>query len=125
MNRPRPAASRPPRCCALEAHPFPGNVRELKNVIERALIASGGQDILPAHLHLPPAPAAATPPAAAATEPGARSPLEGIPFDLEQAELVLIRRALDQCAGNVAQAARLLGVPRMRIYRRLGSESAS
>ena len=31
---------------------FPGNVRELKNIIERALIESGGADIQPEHIHL-------------------------------------------------------------------------
>ena len=36
----------------LAAHPFPGNIRELKNVIERALIESGGEEILPDHLFL-------------------------------------------------------------------------
>ena len=36
----------------LAAHPFPGNIRELKNVIERGLIESGGEDLLPTHLFL-------------------------------------------------------------------------
>jgi len=36
---------------ALEAHHFPGNVRELKNIIEGALIKSGGSIIQPEHLH--------------------------------------------------------------------------
>jgi len=40
---------------ALESYSFPGNVRELKNIIERALIESGGETIQPEHLHfLPP-----------------------------------------------------------------------
>jgi len=36
---------------ALEAYHFPGNVRELKNIIEHALILSRGSDIQPEHLH--------------------------------------------------------------------------
>ena len=116
MNR------QPPRLtalalAALERYHFPGNVRELKNVIERALIQSGGAEIAPEHLHLPAAPAAA--PAGRAAPP---DPLADLPFNLELAEITIIRRALAHCGGNVAQAARLLGVPRMRIYRRLGAE---
>ena len=37
---------------ALSLHDFPGNVRELKNVIERGLIESEGQTITPRHLHI-------------------------------------------------------------------------
>ena len=35
----------------LKAHPFPGNIRELKNIIERAILESGGTIIQPEHLH--------------------------------------------------------------------------
>jgi len=38
---------------ALQTHDYPGNVRELRNLIERALIRSGGQPIQPHHLDLP------------------------------------------------------------------------
>jgi DNA-binding NtrC family response regulator len=37
-------------CAALQAYDFPGNVRELRNILERALIESGGGVIQPAHL---------------------------------------------------------------------------
>ena len=36
---------------SLKRHPFPGNVRELKNIMERAVLESGGDHITPAHLH--------------------------------------------------------------------------
>ena len=42
---------------ALTAYPFPGNIRELRNIIERALIESGGVTIQPEHLHLTASPA--------------------------------------------------------------------
>lgn len=102
---------------ALVAHPFPGNVRELKNVMERALILSGGQAVRPEHLQLLPA----TPLPACSPAPvvrtGARVPDE-LPFNLEAAEQALIQRALEHTGGNVAEAARLLDVNRSRIYRR-------
>jgi DNA-binding NtrC family response regulator len=95
----------------LESHSFPGNVRELKNMMERALIDSGGRPIEPVHLRLiargPRKPASAAPVAAAP-----------LPLNLDDAEGVLIRRALEETAGNVMAAARLLGVNRSRIYRR-------
>jgi DNA-binding NtrC family response regulator len=100
----------------LAAHPFPGNVRELKNVIERALIESRGAPIAPAHLRLcSPAPRRAPVPAPPVSEVEAEP---AIPLNLEAAEQALIQRALQQTAGNVAEAARLLGVNRSRIYRR-------
>jgi DNA-binding NtrC family response regulator len=101
---------------ALLGHDFPGNVRELKNIIERALIECRGNEIAPEDLALP----ERRPPAQLAQ----RSKLPGVedlPLNLEAAEQALIERALIACKGNVAQAARLLGVPRMRIYRRMGA----
>jgi DNA-binding NtrC family response regulator len=108
----------------LQFHPFPGNVRELKNVIERALILSGGKTITPAFLQLLPAGSAVT---ANARQPISTA-IQNLPLNLEDAEQALIERALDQTRGNVAEAARLLNVNRSRIYRRfphLGKESPS
>jgi transcriptional regulator with GAF, ATPase, and Fis domain len=51
MGRSTPALS-PAALQALETYPFPGNVRELRNIVERALIESGGGEIRPGHLHL-------------------------------------------------------------------------
>ncbi|MBL9126734.1 MAG: sigma-54-dependent Fis family transcriptional regulator [Verrucomicrobiales bacterium] len=54
----RPPPLAPEATAALDLYDYPGNVRELKNLIERALIESGGAEILPEHLHfvLPPPP---------------------------------------------------------------------
>jgi len=105
---------------ALEDYPFPGNVRELKNVIERALIESGGLPVHAEHLHLghgarkP----AAIKPARQSAEPASIAP--DLPLNLEAAENLLIRRALSATGGNIAEAARRLGINRARIYRKLG-----
>ena len=108
----------------LQTHPFPGNVRELKNVMERALILSAGRPVKREHLQLFQSAGgggAATIKPAAQSEPAssvAPSSFEQFPMDLESAEHALIQRALEQTGGNVAEAARLLKVNRSRIYRR-------
>jgi DNA-binding NtrC family response regulator len=110
-----PPVVTPEALALLEAYTFPGNVRELKNVIERALIESGGEPIRRRHIHLLEAVPRRQTSASAAAGPSS----ETIPLNLDAAEQVLIQRALDQSGGNVAEAARLLGVNRSRIYRRL------
>jgi DNA-binding NtrC family response regulator len=121
MGRQPPALSRE-SLVALKAYDFPGNIRELKNIIERALIESGGDIIQPIHLHLlRRAVAVASPETAAAKKelPAA------LPLNLAAAEEVLIQRALEETNGNIAEAARLLGVHRTRIYRKLALEETS
>ncbi len=89
------------------SHPFPGNIRELKNVMERALILSGGKPVKTEHLQL-----------FEVARPESKLSPEASPLDLESAEHDLIQRALEQTHGNVAEAARLLNVSRSRIYRK-------
>jgi len=104
---------------ALQAYDFPGNVRELRNIIERALIECGERVIQARHLRFMSRAAPLLPPAA-----GARRPVSAaaLPLNLAEAEEVLIQRALQETGGNIADAARLLGVHRTRIYRNLARE---
>jgi DNA-binding NtrC family response regulator len=110
---------------ALREYAFPGNVRELKNIIERGLIESGGATIGPEHLKL--AAPVATPAgeerdADRADAPAAvGSGVDDLPLRLDAAEGLLIRRALAETNGNVAEAARRLGINRTRIYRRMAN----
>jgi DNA-binding NtrC family response regulator len=100
---------------ALTAHSFPGNVRELKNVVERALIESGGGAIEVEHLHL----------RAGEGQTNSGNALD-LPLDIDraaaQAELWVVKQALDRVGGNVSEAARLLGTNRNKLYRVLGQE---
>jgi len=110
----------------LAAHQFPGNIRELKNVIERALIESGGKELRAQHLYLGPSRPAASTVASSPTAPSTIAMESGepggdLPLNLEEAETLLIKRALAQSGGNIAEAARKLGVNRTRIYRKLGA----
>src|SRR5512142_794251 len=90
---------------ALLAHPWPGNVRELDHAVERAVLLAAGGAVAVADLALRAGPANA-------------SSLEGMPLD--EAERLLIRRALERAGGNVSQAARALGLSRSALYRRIG-----
>ena len=99
------------------AYDFPGNVRELKNIIERALLESGGGVILPHHLHFVPSATDAE------SAPALAAELPDLPLDLDeaatQAQLWVVRRAMVEAKDNVSAATRLLGTNRNRIYRLL------
>ena len=113
-----PPAVGPEAMALLESYSFPGNVRELKNVIERALIESGGGPIQQRHIHL----LEAVPRRQRSANVAGSSGAETIPLNLDAAEQLLMQRALNQAGGNVAEAARLLGVNRSRIYRRFPNQ---
>jgi DNA-binding NtrC family response regulator len=119
----------------LEGYPFPGNVRELENVIERAAILARGDVILPEHLAFAQRtpswdrPLAAREPAASAPSPASsddrasrRVSLDSQLEEIERRELIA---ALERSGGNKAEVARMLGVQRTTLYyrmKRLGIE---
>jgi DNA-binding NtrC family response regulator len=114
MRRPEAALRlSPPAEALLLAHPWPGNVRELKHAIERALVLADEGPIEPQHLQLGEeqdfglaAPALAV----ARSEPLSPS---------EVAEAQRIRDALEECGGNQAKAAKLLGIARGTLASRM------
>jgi len=103
----------------LKRYEFPGNVRELKNIVERALIDCGSEMIERCHLHLLPS---AAPAASPARQNMKTEFIASLPVNLAEAEDILIQRALQETDGNIANAARMLGVHRTRIYRKLAQE---
>lgn len=86
---------------ALQGYPFPGNVRELENVLERALALMAGDQIEAADLSLVPVPL-----------PGGAPPAVGgsLQDHLDLVERQAIQDALALSNGNRTAAARLLGV---------------
>jgi len=109
----------------LASYAFPGNVRELKNLIERALISSSGKVIERQHVEIALPFSSANTPKPASDTRAIPVDLTSLPLNLEEAENALIQRALEQTRGNVAEAARLLGVNRSRIYRRFPQSAES
>jgi len=105
----------PPTLAALADYNYPGNVRELENILERALALCDGGQIGPDDLNL-------TPPAS-----GPDSPARGLALQdhLDEVERQAILDALQRTGNNKTAAARLLGVTfRSLRYRmeRLGME---
>ena len=94
----------------LKAHPWPGNIRELQNIVERAVILRKGLLIEADELQL-----------AAPSQPKTENGLPDIPdegLSLEAMEQGLIKKAMLKANGNRSEAARLLKIPRhVLIYR--------
>lgn len=105
---------------ALESYSFPGNVRELKNIIARALLESDGKEIQPEHLHFV---STVAPPSTSTAKRTSEAEASEIPLNLNEAEAYLIKRALRITGDNISEAARLLGISRKRIYRKLEQET--
>ena len=91
----------------LQDYRWPGNVRELENIIERLLIMTGSETIMPKDL----------PPHIFIADAGTISleiPDEGL--SLDAVEQALIQKALIKTQGNKSHAARLLGITRRKLY---------
>lgn len=101
----------PDALAALGRHPWPGNVRQLENALERAVVVAGGQQVgladLPADVLGAPAPEAAAGPVVALGEDDGTSSLS-IKAHTAIVERHLIVLALERTGGNRTRAARLL-----------------
>jgi DNA-binding NtrC family response regulator len=91
---------------ALRHHLWPGNVRELDHVIERAVLMSTGNTVTAFDLALE-------------GTPDARLSARLEEMSLEDAERLLIKKALARFEGNANRAAEALGLSRSALYRRL------
>jgi two-component system response regulator FlrC len=111
-----------------------GNVRELENVMERALLLSGGKDVQPLHLLMGPAAVTAQGTAAAlakkpaaATAPGANGDALGIAvgMSMAEAEEKLIFETLRKLGGNRTQAAKVLDISIRTLRNKLNEYAAA
>ena len=82
---------------------FPGNVRELRNIVERAMVCAPGPLLQPADFRLP----------------GAVVPAPTFNLSLEEVERRHITAVLDQSDGNISRASRTLGIDRATLYAKI------
>lgn len=107
----------PDALAELVAYPWPGNIRELRNCIECMVVLAGEKILRQADIpeairnHENPLPPGS---AAPAPEPEVET--------FENSERKLIEKALAECNGNRTQAAKLLGISRRTLHRRLAEQ---
>lgn len=94
-----------------QKYPWHGNVRELHNVVERALVFARGEEILPEHL-----PAELRTPAGRMAED---VKIEESPLTLFEMERRHILKTLDYAKGNKLKAAEMLGISRSTLYEKM------
>jgi len=98
---------------ALEAYHYPGNVRELKNIIEHALIGSNGRMIQPQHLQLINIPVQNS---FAGMGSWVETSTVATMFEPTPVEALMIKRALFQTKGDAEAAAALLNISPAKVY---------
>jgi len=94
----------------LRQYPWPGNIRELKNVLERGMLLAGSRPLSLKHF-------------AFLQAVGARAPrssgLEPADWDVQQLEMDHIQQALERFGGDMTKTAKALGMSRSTLYRKL------
>ena len=88
----------------LIAHPFEGNIRELQNIIEKAVIMCDGSEVMPEHLQL--------------YVPQAQR-RNSTSSTLELRERDIIAEEIEACGGNLSMAAQRLGITRQTLYNKI------
>ena len=101
----------------LREQPLPGNIRELKNLVERAVLVSGKEELGPEDFQANAQRLPVRPPAGHGPESG-ELPAPGT-MTLDELEAQMIRQSLVHYDGNISRVAKALGLSRGALYRRL------
>ena len=104
---------------ALEDYSWPGNVRQLRNIVEKMVVLSGGGKLTLDDVPVEIADAYGDGEAKAPAAEPAASPSDAEPLSLADAEKTKILSVLDSVKGNKSKAAELLGISRRTIHRKL------
>ena len=107
----------------LARHPWPGNIRQLRNLIERIVVTTRATEIGPELAPPIPAEFACATQAATGTGGTTAAPMFSVHFGMTAAEVeaLLIRHTLEKLDGHRAEAARVLGLSRRTLHYRLSS----
>jgi DNA-binding NtrC family response regulator len=97
----------PPAVALIERYPWPGNIRELRNTIERAMLLATGEWLEPGDFRS----------LTTIAPPQFKLPPEGVRLD--EIERQLLAQALERTAGNQKRAAELLGINRDQVRYRI------
>lgn len=93
----------------LQGYDWPGNVREVRNLVERLMIMVADEQITPVALDL----------RSAGPRPEGDGAFATLRQAREQFEREYVGRVVERCGGNMSQAARVLGLERSHLYRKL------
>jgi DNA-binding NtrC family response regulator len=115
LGRPAPELS-DQAAALLQQHDWPGNIRELRNVIELSVLLSDGEVIEARHISLDPQ---ASPADATSDPPATQSSPDANVGQEPEEERQRILRVLAECGGNQTKAARQLGMARGTLLARL------
>ncbi|HZU34681.1 MAG TPA: sigma 54-interacting transcriptional regulator [Gemmataceae bacterium] len=96
----------------LESYPWPGNIRQLENVIQHAVLLSNGPQLLPTHLPSPVREHLTT-----ANRPPAAP--ESLRHSREDSERAIIQQTLEKHNYSRARAAQALGISRVTLYKKM------
>lgn len=96
---------------SLKSYHWPGNIRELKNVIEKACVSADNinisEDDLPKYM------------LNSSIRKNAKDNAGGLYSIVQSVEKEVIEKALKQCKGNKSEAAKILQIPRVTLYRKM------
>lgn len=110
QNRKQNLSVTPAAMELLKQYSWPGNIRELKNTIERLVVLGKGPlidvDQIPHELK-------------ENYSPATRESVSGTSTDLRGAEKILIQERMQQCGGNKSKVAKSLGISRRTLYRKM------
>jgi transcriptional regulator with PAS, ATPase and Fis domain len=103
-------AIHPEAIAVLEAFPWPGNIRQLENVVQQAVLVSSGPELRVEHL---------PPLVRSGPERSGRAAIHSLADRREASERAAIQRALAEAGNSRTRAAQALGVSRVTLYKKM------